>query len=374
MTPLRWVCVVMCSGVVACASGPTQFDQHLSNASSARQVHDTRRQMRLLESAFQAAKDENEQAEALYRKAHAWLDQRAAPQGMALLFRVALGHPLSDRAARAWLDLGRAYDRKHDDVRAERCYLELVARHPSSGSAIAGAQSIAQIRAERGVPPHLTYASLRNQTTDRGLQGAFLYFEASALKLTAPDQARGKFQELVRAFPLPDGPYSDEARLQLALLLRAEHQPQQALLQLKELQKYDRSASFVGSYTRRSYLDSYLLAAQILRDDLQQFDAATKLLKRALKRHAQSAIVDDLYFELLLIDKRRFKNTCDALSLLLAASPRSKYRRCAPLLCADALGQTEHMDADDLGTNHCKEWLAQGSPLRTPELPKQTGP
>ncbi len=365
MSPrLVWVCVFYGSWLLSCASQPTTFDERLNDASTARQRNDTIGQMRLYDAAFQAAQDENEQAEALYRKARALLKQHAQAQGTAALFRVALEYGRSDRAARAWLDLGRVYAEQRDDARAERCYLELLGRHPGSGSTTAAAQGIAQIRLQRGVPAHVTYADLLSQTTDPGLVPTLLYFEAAALEATDPERALRKFKEFVRSHPLPRNPYSDEAQLRIALLLRAAHQPEQALLHLSQLQKHDRSASFVGSYTRSSYLDSYLLAAQILRDDLERFDEAQHVIGRALKKHAQSAIMDDLYFELALVRERRSLDACGPFSELLAASPRSKYRRCAAQLCPSMAARPKAASAD-LGTDHCAEWIAHGSPLRT---------
>lgn len=358
-----WTCLLSGFLVMSCSSTPTAFDERLNAAATARQRQEATLQLRHLEAAFEVAQGDDEKAEALYREAHVLLDQHPGSRGEAVLFRVALEYARSNRAARAWLDIGRLYDRQRDEGRAERCYLELLARHPSSGSAAAAARRIAQIRAERGEPAHVTYAGLRHQATDRGLQGALLYFEAVALQAIDPQGARRKLEELVLAYPLPDSPYSDEARLRLALLLRAQRQPEQALLHLKKLQTYDRSAAFVGSYTRRSYLDSYLLAAQILRDDLQQFEAAEDLIQRALKKHAQSAIVDDLYFELALVRKRRSMDACGAFSQLLVAAPDSKYRRCAPQLCPNGTSPTAQ--GADLSTNHCPTWMTRGSPLRT---------
>src|SRR5690348_1102947 len=110
MSPrLVWVCVFYGSWLLSCASQLTTFDERLNDASTARQRNDTIGQMRLYDAAFQAAQDENEQAEALYRKARALLKQHAQAQGTAALFRVALEYGRSDRAARAWLDLGRVY-------------------------------------------------------------------------------------------------------------------------------------------------------------------------------------------------------------------------------------------------------------------------
>ncbi|HXS18425.1 MAG TPA: tetratricopeptide repeat protein [Polyangiaceae bacterium] len=361
-----WVCIVVCVGQLACSPRPTLFGQRLNDADSARAENDTTPQIQALDAAFRAAQTENEKAEALYRKAHALLDEHDDGQGIAILFRVALAYPRSNRAARAWLDLGRAYDKQGEAQRAEACYLELLGRHPSSGSTTAAAQRVADLRAERGEPAHVTYGKLQAQTSDATLRATLLYFEAAALQPRDPDGARRKFEALIAAFPLPKGAYSDEAQLRIALLLRAANKPQEALKQLAHLQKYDRSAAYVGSYTRQSYLDSYLLGAQILRDDLAQFDAAHDLLQRALKRHSQSAIVDDLYFELLLIELRQTRDTCDAFAKLLRVTPQSKYRRCAALLCASSSAPTGQPDLDASSSRRCHDWLQHGSPLRTP--------
>lgn len=357
------ICVVVCMGHLACAPRPTPFDKRLNDAASAR---DVAAQLESLDAAFRVAQTADEAAEALYRKAHVLFDQDAHALGKAVLFRLALVYPHSNRAPRAWLDLGRAYDKQREYVRAEGCYRELLWRHPSSGSTIAAAQRIAQLRAEHGEPAYDTYAKLQGQTSDPTLRAALLYFEAAALQVSAPDRARRKFEALIAAFPLPKGPYSDEAQLRVALLLRAANQPQKALAQLVALQKYDRSASFVGSYTRQSYLDSYLLATQILRDDLRQFDAARDLVNRALKRHAQSAIVDDLHFELVLIEHRQAHDGCAAFAKLVRAAPQSKYQSCAQLLCASKSAQTDKRDPTAIGGRHCADWLKHGSPLRTP--------
>lgn len=356
----------ICVASIACASGPTRYDRKLNEAAAASAARDPVRELGLLDDALRLAQTENERGEALYRKAHALFDLGRTQAGLGTLRAITSEHPTSNRSARAWLDLGRQYEKVGALDRAESCYLHLIRRYPSSGGAISAARRIAAIRQGKGQMSDQTYGELRKATPVKELQEAMLYFEASALEEQDAVKAAEKFRELVAQFPLPGGVYADEALLRLALTARARSKPHEALNHLAELRRHDRPASIIGSYTRTAYLDSYILAAQILRDDLGRFGEARSILERARKNHAESVIVDEIHFELALLDSRVNADPCQHLATMISSTPHSRYARCAKRMCADLdTADAEPDSSEPDSSEQCARWMERGTPLLT---------
>lgn len=355
--------LLIAGGLSACSRNVSAFDQELRTAESSRQSGDYTIERLHFEQAMSLSRTNEEKSEALYRKARSYLRSGNVDEGLAILAELTSAYKNTSRAPRAWLDLGRIFQRTGEKRKAETCYQQLVAAYPSYGGAPEAARQIVELRQARGIAAHATYELLRKQNKEPELDEALRYYEAVEFVAQDSTRAASAFETLARLFPLPRGRYADEALLWAALLRRQADQPAQALALLHVLKKQDKQAWSIGSYTRTAYLDAYILSGQILRDDLNSPQKARLEFERLLKRHVGKS-TDDALFELLLLNQHEGKDTCTAFRRLKQTSPNSKYLSCAALLCPVQLS-SNRSELSETSVNRCQQWMAQGTDLRT---------
>ena len=357
------IVLLIAGGISACSGKVSAFDQKLGAAESARQSGDFTGERAHFQDAMRVSRSDEEKAEALYRKAHSHLRTGDLNVGLATLLELASTYKHTSRAPRAWLDRGRIFQRIGSNRKAETSYQKLVTDYPRYGGAPEAARQIVELRQARGISPHTTYELLRKQNEECELDEALRYYQA--VELVAHDSARAAtaFETLAQMYPLPKGRYTDEALLWASLLRRKMGQPDRALALLDELKKQDKKAWSIGSYTRTTYLDAYILAGQILRDDLDSPEKARLEFERLLKRH-QGNSTDDAFFELILLDLREAKDTCQTVHQLKQKSPDSKYLSCVAQLCPSQFSSNPSK-ISEASRNRCQQWMAQGTGLRT---------
>ncbi len=348
-------------GPTSCASTPPLFDQKLREAEQARRRDDPGATQKAFHDAKRLAKDDEERAEALYREARSHLRAGRDETGLQLLAELCEQYPSSRRAARAWLDRGRKRLDQAQPRLAKAAFQTLIRDYPSSGNALSAAQLIAEIDRSRGIPTSETLLRLRKSTKDPDLDAGLLYFAALAAdKEGSRVRALELFGKLIARHPLPKGTYTDEALLRSAMMQKEKH-PKRALKLLEILLKNDKSAHIVGSYSRATYLDAYILGARIYRVDLANPTKAEELLRRLLKKHQTSLLTDEALFELAQTLKSKNEDPCAPLIKLKTVAPESPYLVCASLVCDPWPGPTvTHGDRAK-----CDNWMLRGLPIET---------
>ncbi len=98
-------------GLVACGGRRGDYELAMDAGERARRQRDTSAEQQSFEKAAKLAGDDDDRSEALYRAAHAQLRAGHIEQAAIQLEELAKKYPASSRAARAWLDAGRSWEK-----------------------------------------------------------------------------------------------------------------------------------------------------------------------------------------------------------------------------------------------------------------------
>lgn len=317
--------------VLCCRHQLSPFEQSLQQASNtdARQL--PLRRAALQQAAAHAENDE-QRAEALYRTARSWFDQGSTRKGASCLQELLDTYPRSQRAARSWLDLGRAFEALGETERAVHAYASLLGAHPESGNALSAAKRWVALMTQDALSPEQAWSLLLERHNHRELDEGLRYFHALALQKTDRIAAIEAFEFLARRYPLPRAAFTDEALLASAHLRRQIGDAAGALEALRPLLRQDTSAYLVGSYTRGAYLKAYLLKGRILRDDLGRPEQAERAFRTLVQRHRESRLADDALLEVARTRHGNEKDPCPIILELLRDYPASSSARAASTL------------------------------------------
>lgn len=300
------------------------------------------------------ANNERDAVEARYRHAHTWFREGNLEQGIAELEALAKQHPQSERAARSWLDAGRARERLDQPEGALLDYRRVLEAYPNSSCAEEAAARSVAIR----VPPsdsrgrsqawQLLVAAHRGTELEEVLR----FRHAQSLETDAVVEAIVAYEELAKRFPLPTGRYADEALLRSATLRLEERDFQGAIATLKLLADYGGDAAFVGSYRRPAYAQALLLLGRIQRDELQLPEESRATFDELVLRFPDSRLVDDALWELVLTDYFEGKEACPSFRRLQEKAKFSRYARCGALVCGEG-------SSEDSVLQKCRGYLGQ---------------
>jgi tetratricopeptide (TPR) repeat protein len=335
----------------ACRRGPTPFHTAMSAAEAARRKGDFDEERRHFAQAAQRATRPKDAAEARYRSAASWIRQGEHEKGATSLEAFATEYPDNPRAARSWLDAGRAWERAHRQESALLAYTKVFLSYGDSGVAGSAVDRIVAIQSERdGSARHEAYRQLLGSNKSASLDEVLRYRYARALEDVSLADAVLAYEDVARNHPLPQGSFSDEALLRAASLRRTAGDPHGALSTLDLLLEQGGKAAFLGSYTRTTYVEALLLRGRILRDDLKQPERAREAFLLLPKRFPHSRLVDDALWENIITLRRQGHNTCSAAERLRQLSPQSRYLRCEDYLCG-----RQHIPTSD--DTMCQRWL-----------------
>ncbi len=320
-------------GLLACGGGRTEYDLAMDAGEKARRQKNPSAEQGSFERAAALAEDDDERSEALYRAAHAQLRAGNIEQGANRLEELAKKYPTSARAARAWLDAGRVWEKLERNTRAINAYEVVWRKYPDAGGAITAAKQAVLLMP--GSDASTKWKSILERNHSDALRPAVLYELGISLEETSPREAIAVFEEIAKLEPLPLGSYTDEALLHAAKLRRAAGDFTGALDTLQLLTVHGGDAAIVGSYNRPAYVEGLLLQGRILRDDLMNKQEAIKVFLQVSERFPDSRLVDDALWEAAITEHLAHGNACEAISRLRAVRPQSKFLRCSAKLCPD---------------------------------------
>lgn len=240
-------------------------------------------------------------------------------------------YPNSARAARAWLDAGRSWEKLGDNEAASHSYKQVWLKYPESGNALAAAKRTVLL--DQSSDESLKWKKLLAQNKSAVLRPALLYELGLSLETTAPLESILVFEEVARLAPLPGGTYTDEALLHAARLRRQARDFQGALQTLQLLVPRGGQAAIVGSYNRPAYAEALLLQGYIQRDDLRNLDAAKANFLALAERFPESRLVDDALWEAAVTEHLSQGDGCPGIERLRSTSPSSTYLLCSATIC-----------------------------------------
>lgn len=278
------------------------------------------------------ARHEDDQAEALYRLAHSYLRDGDLQTAAMAFEELGVVHANSTRAARAWLDAGRTWEKLEDRKRALAAYRHVTQQYAASGSAIAAAKRDVALSPP---PAHERWARISQENSDPALAPALFYHWAQSLEEADPVAAIRLYEKVATIEPIPQGSHSDDALLNAAKLRRSVGDFKGALATLEVLIEQDNKTAIVGSYTRESYVNALFLKGIILREDLQRLASAHEVFVSLPDRYPSSRLVDDSLWEACITTKRSGASACTDVARLRKTSPQSRYLRCASWLCPE---------------------------------------
>lgn len=316
----------------ACAGAPDAYTAAIERSRTAERAGNYPEAARALEEAAERAPSSRDRDEMLYRKAFLHRKMEEPAQAGAALEAYARKFPRSERAPRALLDAGRAYERANRAQAARRAYDEIIERYPRSGGALTAAERWVALSA---APAPDAWRALLERVSDPELEEGARYRLARSLEESDPAREIQEYEALVRRFPLPRGVYADEALYRAALLRRALGDPEGALITLEILLEARSSSFFFGSYERSSFAAARLLEGEILRDDLRRPEEALVRFERLFSEHPTSRLRDDALFQKAwtLFFMGRGDDACATLTRLEDELPDSSFARCGALFC-----------------------------------------
>lgn len=285
--------------------------------------------------AEQLAQDDRDQDEASYRKAETYVREGSFVEAAQEFEGFARAHPDSGRAARSWLDAGRAYEKADQKAKAIAAYEVVLKKYAKSGSATSAARAHVRLRVQLGEQESLVWRELVTKNRSHELDEALRYHYAKSLDPRSPRAALLAYEDVARNHPLPHGRYSDEALLRAATLRREAEDAQGALVTLELLLEQGGRAAIVGSYTRTSYVEALLLKGKILRDDLGDLEGAKRAFLLLPEKYPKSRLADDALWEYVLSVVQEKGDGCAALARLKKADPDSRFLRCEYALCGE---------------------------------------
>lgn len=334
-----------------CQKHATPYHAAMDRAEEARRSGNYADERRHFDDAARLAKKPNDASEAHYRSAHTWVRAGEPETGAQRLEELALAHPTTARAARAWLDSGRAWEMVKSYEKSLAAYRIVLSRYPDSGVALGAAKRVVALEGLlHQQSEQAAWRSLLEGNRSPAFDEALRYHYARSLEKESKKQALLVYEDVAKKHPLPQASYTDEALFRAAELRRKLGDAKGALETLEILLDNGGPAAIVGSYTRTSYVEALLLKGLILRDDLNLPRQALAVFTALPERYPHSRLVDDALFEAARTEQRLGGDPCLRLQALRKLRPESRYLRCEPLLC----GQTM---LDERHTHECKAWL-----------------
>lgn len=334
-----------------CHRQETPYRASMLKAEEARRAEDYARERQHFDDAARLSKKPKDESEARYRSAQTWVREGKPEAGAHRLEEFARAYPTSTRAARAWLDAGRAWEKAGNRQQALDAYRMVVSKYPESGNALGAAERVVELDAELfGRPVHEVWLRLLEENNSRGFDEALRYRYARSLEEISREKALLAYEDVARKHPLPQASYADEALLRAAKLRRELKDPKGALETLELLLAHGGPAAIVGSYTRSAYIEALLQKGLILRDDLENPDAALGVFESLAEKHPKSRLVDDALWECIRTLRDLGRDACPRFFDLKRLSPESRYLRCEEQLCSGSIN-------DERQARECTNWL-----------------
>lgn len=346
------ICVVTIAHVLgACHRGPTPYRTAMLDAESARREGRFEKERKRFEDASRLAKNPNDANEARYRRAQSFAREGRFETGARQLESFARTFPKSHRAARAWLDAGRNWERANEPEKALSAFTKVIEVYGNSGGALSAATRIVALKVElQGVAPHEEWRKLLENNRAGELDEGLRYRYAQALENVSPSRALLAYEDVAKKHPLPGGSHTDEALLQAAILRIQLEDPIGAIETLDLLLEQGGPAAIVGSYTRTAYVEALLLKGKLLRDALDRPSEALKIFLSLSQKHPDSRLVDDALWEAVRTERRLGQSGCSSLEVLLKNRPQSRFARCKAQICG---GQSD----ENPNADRCLRWL-----------------
>lgn len=342
MNPHGWSLLSLCLLVGACAKGPSQFDRMMDQAQEKSRQGQHAYARQLYERAHQAATSQKDAMEARYRAAGQLSRQDRYLEAAEAFRQLAHDIPDGPRAARAWLDAGRAFERANEQGRARQAYAMLMKVYPHARLWLRAAERHVALAKE---PEVEAWRKLLVQAKEEHAPAVHHRLAQAYERLGNLRDALRHFEASVRLAPMPRGVHADDALLKIAELRRALGDMEGALRAVNLLLENRSAAGLVGSYERPTFARGQMLRGYILRDDLGQQRRAAEEFVRVARNHPTSRLRDDGLWQAAWTYHAvgAAKDACSVAKTLEATDARSRYVPCLGLVC-DAFGQPAATD------------------------------
>ncbi len=353
---------LMFCALASCHRSPTPYRTAMRAAESARREENYEEERQAFEDAAQLANESDDADEARYRRAESFSREGRFETAAKELESFAREYPTSHRAARAWLDAGRNWERANEPRKAHDAFAVLVERYPESGGALSAATRIVELRTQlhqssRSNEWRRLLEHNRNRELDQGLR----YRYAQALEEVSIQQSLLSYEDVAKKHPLPAGTYTDEALLRAAELRLQLGDAAGAIETLELLSKQGGPAAIVGSYTRTAYVKAVFLQGMIQRDQLNRPVDAVRTFRSLKEKYPNSRLVDDALWEVVRTERLMGESGCESMDELVSTRPESRFVRCRELVCSRKPSSTS-------GVGECRSWL-EGAERRKKQIP-----
>ena len=155
-----------------------------------------------------------------------------------------------------------------------------------------------------------------------------------------PAAAEIAWRAVVEAVPYPDNSHWDDGHLALARVQRLAGRPQEALASLARMLAVREVSWGNGSYAAPRFDVGALLAAEILRDDLHEPEAAADAFHRVFTEHTTSLLRDNaLWEEAALRREHDPVGACRVWRTLVAEFPCERFASRAVAALAGCSGE-----------------------------------
>lgn len=327
-----WGAVSICLLIGACAKAPSRFDRMMDQAQERSRLGQHAHARQLYEQANKLATSRHDAMEARYRAAGQLSRQDRHLEAAEAFRKLAQEIPDGPRAARAWLDAGRAFERAHKQEPARQAYAKLVQDYPRSGLWLRAAERLVALANDSEID---AWRRLLGQPEQEHAPAVHHRLAQAYESLGKLRKALQHYEESVRLAPMPKGVYADDALLKIAELRRAVGDLEGALQALDLLLENRSSAALVGSYERSTFARGQMLRGYILRDDLGEERSAAKEFVLVAKNHPTSRLRDDALWQAAWTYHAAgaTDDACSVAESLQSTDARSRYVSCLGLVC-----------------------------------------
>jgi tetratricopeptide (TPR) repeat protein len=287
--------------------------------------------------AARAARSSRDRDEATYRAAGAFA--RAGSPARAEALYATLSRDEGVRAARASFDRARLVALS-DPGRGSALLVAAIRRFPESGLAPRAAREhLAALERRSGTSAALVELEHLLSGLEKTELDETLRYERGRLLEGAGlfSDARDAYLETAFRHPYPGGSLWNDALLGASRMEERLGRPREAIALLERLLAEREHAWIVGSY-ERGYAAARFRVAVLERDALGDSRAARRTFRRVFEEFSTSLLRDDALYEEARLARRDGdeKAACEAVGLLLAELPASRYAGCANKLCRTA--------------------------------------
>lgn len=325
-------CVFVASLLASCAGGRSEYDRLMDEAQKRSRLGKHDEAHEFYRRAEGIADSKEDEMEARYRAAGLLRRQDRHEEAARSYQRLARAMPRGPRAARAWLDAGRALEDAEQDSAALDSYRVVVEKYPRSGIWIRAAERVAALHPGGAVEAWREMLELKGPERAPSIH----YHLGRALEdQNQPRAALRQYEASVRLAPMPRGLYADNALLRIAEIRRSLGEHAGALEALTLLLEHRSRAAVLGSYERSTFARGQMLRGFIYRDNLGRPDRGAEEFARVEKNHPQSRLRDDALWQAAWTfwASDQSHKACKHARQLESKDPESRYAPCLGLIC-----------------------------------------